>query len=190
MSTLLKPRLPLHVVMCKSPTWEEERATTTDLERKATAAMGLLPSSSSSSTMTDMVDGSTYDSALVTNLHVQAMTVPNVHQLVNIMLDTTSSNYGIWHDLMPMALTWYSLADHVLSDDGFIDDPTWTRRDVVILCWLTNTTTVDLQEVVRERGHPARHLWLTLENQFLDNHETRTLHLDATFTTLYRVTSM
>jgi hypothetical protein len=31
----------------------------------------------------------------VTNLHVQATVVPNVHQLVNIVVDTTSSNYNI-----------------------------------------------------------------------------------------------
>jgi hypothetical protein len=80
-----------------------------------------------------------------------------------------------------MALTWYSLANHVLSDDAFTDDPVWTRMDVVILCWLTSTITSDLQEVIRERGRPARHLWLTLENQFLGNRETRTLHLDTAF---------
>jgi hypothetical protein len=128
-----------------------------------------------------MVDGAAYDSSLVTNLHVQATTVPNVHQLVNIMLDTTSSNYAIWRDLMLMPLTRYSLADHVLSDDVFIDDPVSTRMDVVILCWFTNTITIDLQEVVQERGHPTCHLWLTQENQFLGNGETRTLHLDIAF---------
>jgi hypothetical protein len=42
-----------------------------------------------------MVDGTAYDSALVTNLHVQATVVPNVCQLVNIMLDSTSSSYAI-----------------------------------------------------------------------------------------------
>jgi hypothetical protein len=138
----------------------EEQATAANLERKAAAAKGLLLSSSSSSTTSDMVDGAAYDSALVTNLHVQATTVPNVRQ---------------------MALTRYSLADHVLSDNAFTDDPVWTRMDVVVLCWLTNTITVDLQEVVREHGRPTRHLWLALENQFLSNHETRTLHLDAAF---------
>jgi hypothetical protein len=52
--------------------------------------------------------------------------------------------------------------------------------DAVVLCWLTNTITTDLQ-VIRERGHPLCHLWLALENQFLSNRETRTLHLDAAF---------
>jgi hypothetical protein len=53
--------------------------------------------------------------------------------------------------------------------------------DAVVLYWLTNTITADLQEVVQERGHPTRHLWLALENQLLGNRETHTLHLDAAF---------
>jgi hypothetical protein len=134
------------------------------LEKEQAVAKGLLPSSSSSSTTSDMVDGAAYDSTLVTNLHIQATAIPNVHQLVNIVLDITSSNYAIWRDLMLMALTQYSLADHVLSDDAFTDNPAWTRMDVVVLCWLTNTITVDLQEVVQEHGRPARHQWLALEN--------------------------
>jgi hypothetical protein len=80
---------------------------------------------------------------------------------------------------MLMALARYSLANHVHSDDVFTNDPTWTRMDAVVLYWLTNTITADLQEVIHERGHPARHLWLTLESQFLSNHETCTLHLDV-----------
>jgi hypothetical protein len=67
---------------------EEEQAA--DLERKATATKGVLPSPSSSSTTSDMVDGAAYDLALVTNLHVQVTVVPSVHQLMNIVLDTTS----------------------------------------------------------------------------------------------------
>jgi hypothetical protein len=185
--TPLKPRLLLHIVVCRPPTysWRRNRAAATDLERKAVAAKRLLPSSSSSLTKSDMVDGAAYDSALVANLHV-----PNIRQLVNIMLDTTSSNYAIWCDLMLMTLTWYSLTDHVLSDGAFIDDHAWTRMDAVVLCWLTNTITSNLQEVIRERGRPVRHLWLALENQLLSNHETRTLHLDAMpSVTLYKVTS-
>jgi hypothetical protein len=37
--------------------------------------------------------------------------------------------------------------------------------------------------VVRERGCIVCHLWLTIENHFLGNHEQRTLHLDAAFHT-------
>jgi hypothetical protein len=40
--------------------------------------------------MSDMVDGAAYNSALVTNFHIQAAAVPNVLQLVNIVLDRHS----------------------------------------------------------------------------------------------------
>jgi hypothetical protein len=82
---------------------------------------------------------------------------------------------------MLMAPTWYSLADHALSNDAFTNDHVWTRMDVVVICWLTNMITDNFQEVVRERGHPVHHMWLALENQFLGNRETCTLHLDAAF---------
>jgi hypothetical protein len=72
-----------------------EQPVVDDLERKEAVTKGLLPSSSSSSTTPDLVNGATYNLTLVTNLHVQATVVPNVHQLVNIVVDTTSSNYNI-----------------------------------------------------------------------------------------------
>jgi hypothetical protein len=97
------------------------------------------------------------------------------------MRDTMSSSYTIWCDLMVMALTWYSLADHILSNNAFTDDLMWTKLDAIVLCWLTNMITAHLQEAIRARGHPACHLWLTLEIQFFGNHETCTLLLDAAF---------
>jgi hypothetical protein len=90
------------------------QATAADLERKVAAAKGLLPSSSSSS--------AAYDSALITNLHIQATAVPNVHQLVNILLDTTPSNYAIWRDLMLMDLIW-SMAEPVFDSSLSIGGP-------------------------------------------------------------------
>jgi hypothetical protein len=75
----------------------------------------------------------------------------------------------------------YSLVDHVEFDDAFPDDPTRTRMNSVILCWLTNTISHDLQDVVQECGGTERPLWLTLDNQFLGNREMCTLHLDAAF---------
>jgi hypothetical protein len=55
--------------------------------------------------------------------------------------------------------------------------------DNVVLNWISNSISVDLHQVVRERGCTACHLWLAIENQFLGNHEHRTLHLDAAFHT-------
>jgi hypothetical protein len=53
--------------------------------------------------------------------------------------------------------------------------------DSVVLNWISNSISSELHQVVRERSCTTCHLWLTIENQFLDNREERTLHLDAAF---------
>jgi hypothetical protein len=108
--------------------------------------------------------------------------VLNVRQLVNIVLDSSSTNYACWCDLMEQALQRYALLEHV-TDDAPSTDPSWIRMDNVVLNWISNSISVDLHQVVRERGCTTCHLWLAIENQFLGNREHRTLHLDAAFHT-------
>jgi hypothetical protein len=98
---------------------------------------------------------------------------------VNIVLDS-STNYTSWRDLMEQALQRYALIKHVM-DDAPSNDPGWIQMDNVVLNWIINSISVDLHQVVWERGCTARHLWLAIENQFLGNREQRTLHLDAAF---------
>jgi hypothetical protein len=64
-------------------TEEESKATT--LEQTATAARQRVPSSPSSASSLDTV---------VTGLHLQAAAVLNVRQLMNIVLDSSSTNYA------------------------------------------------------------------------------------------------
>jgi hypothetical protein len=152
-----------------------------------------VPSSSSSSSSSAAASllvptaSSTYEDTVVAGLHLQVATVLNVRQLVNIVLDS-STNYVSWRDLMEQALHRYALIKHV-TDEALSNDPGWIRMDSVILNWISNSISVDLHQVVRERGCTAHHLWLTIENQFLGNHEQRTLHLDAAFHTFVQVTS-
>jgi hypothetical protein len=101
---------------------------------------------------------------------------------VNIVLDSSSTNYSYCHDLMEQALQRYVLIKHV-TDDTPSNDPEWIRMDSVILNWISNSISADLHQVVWEHGCTARHLWLAIENQFLGNHEQRILHLDAAFRT-------
>jgi hypothetical protein len=79
------------------------------------------------------------------------------------------------HDLQCYAL-------HV-TDDASSTDPGWIRMDNVVLNWISKSISADLHQVVWKRGCTTRHLWLTIENQFLGNRELRTLHLDAAFHT-------
>jgi hypothetical protein len=87
---------------------EESKATT--LEQMATATCQRVPSSSSSSfslfAASQLVPtaSSTYEDTVVAGLHLQAAAVLNVRQLVNIVLDSFSTNYASWRDLMEQAL--------------------------------------------------------------------------------------
>jgi hypothetical protein len=147
-----------------------------------------VPSSSSSlsspATASQLVPtaSSTYEDTVVIGLHLQVAIVLNVRQLVNIVLESSSTNYVSWHDLMEQSLQRYARITHV-TDDAPSNDPGWIWMGSVILNWISNSISVDLHQVVRERGCTARHLWLAIENQFLSNREQCTLHLDAVFRT-------
>jgi hypothetical protein len=86
-----------------------------------TAASPLVPTASS-----------TYEDTVVTGLHLQAIAMLNVRQLVNIVLDSSSTNYTYWHDLMEQALQRYALLKHV-TDDTPPTDSGWIRMDNVVL---------------------------------------------------------
>jgi hypothetical protein len=87
---------------------EESKAAT--LEQTAIAARQCVPYSSSSSSSLAVASqlvptaSSTYEDTVVTGLHLQAAAVLNVHQLVNIVLDSSSTKYVSWLDLMKQAL--------------------------------------------------------------------------------------
>jgi hypothetical protein len=55
--------------------------------------------------------------------------------------------------------------------------------DSIILNWISNSISADLHQVVQECDCKACHFWLSIENQFLGNHEQCTRHLDAAFYT-------
>jgi hypothetical protein len=158
----------------------EEEQTAAALEKAVVAARQLVSGSSSSTTHASP-ESSSYEETDVAGLHLQAATVLNVRSLVNIVLDSTSTTYASWRDLMMMVLERYALLDHVDSDVSSSIDPGWRRMDSVVLNWISNSITSELHQVIQERGATAHHLWLATENQFLGNREQRTLHLDAAF---------
>jgi hypothetical protein len=96
----------------------EEESKATALEQTATAARRRVPSSSSSSSSPAAASqlvpttSSTYEDMVVTGLHLQAAAVLNVRQLVNIVLDSSSTNYASWCDLIEQTLQCYTLIKH------------------------------------------------------------------------------
>jgi hypothetical protein len=165
---------------------EESKATA--LEQTATAARQRVPSlpslTSSLTAAPPLVPTAslTYEDTVITGLHLQVAAVLNVCQLVNIALNSFSTNYACWHDLIEQALQRYALLEHV-RDDAPSTDLGWIQMDSVTLNWNSISISVNLHQVVRECGCTACHLWIAIENQFLNNCKHCTLHLDASFHT-------
>jgi hypothetical protein len=87
---------------------------------------------------------STYENMVVAGLYLQAAAVLNVRQLVNIVLDSSTS-YASWRDLMEQALQRYALLQHV-TDDTPSTDPGWIQMDSIVLNWISNSISVDLHQ--------------------------------------------
>jgi hypothetical protein len=102
------------------------------LEKVAVAARQLVPGSSSGTIHTSPTSSS-YEETVVAGLHLQAAAVLNIRSLVNIVLDSTSTTYSSWRDLMMIVLERYALLDHVNSNDASSTDLGWRRMDSVVL---------------------------------------------------------
>jgi hypothetical protein len=122
-----------------------------------------------------------YEAAVITNIHVQATGMQNIHCLISVALDLSSANYARWHDNVMLTLRHYSLSDHVLLDTTYVSVSDLDRIDSLIKSWIWGTISPDQQDITEQRGHTSREALLALENHFLGNHETCALHIDATF---------
>jgi hypothetical protein len=115
----------------------EEESKATALEQTVTAVRQRMPSSPSSISCPAAAPPLvptvllTYEDTVITRLHLQVAAILNVHQLVNIILDS-STNYACWRDLTEQALQRYALLKHV-TDNTPSTDPGWIRMDSVVL---------------------------------------------------------
>jgi hypothetical protein len=129
----------------------EEESKATALEQTATAVRQRMPSSASSASSPAAASpfiptsSSTYENMVVVGLYLQAAAVLNVRQLVNIVLDSSSTSYASWRDLMEQALQRYALLQHV-TDDTPSTDPGWIQMDSIVLNWISNSISVDLHQ--------------------------------------------
>jgi hypothetical protein len=87
-----------------------------------------------------------------------------------------------WRRLL--ALDMYALSNHVFCDVMFPDVPNWTRMDLHVLSWIYNSISLELIEIVIATTPSAHAIWLTLEEQFINNRETQVLLIDKKFRTL------
>jgi hypothetical protein len=88
----------------------------------AIAGRQLVPDSSSSTTHTSSA-ASSYEETVVAGLDLQAAAVLNVRSLMNIILDSSSTTYASWRDLMMMVLKRY--ASSTTSTRTSLHPPIW-----------------------------------------------------------------
>jgi hypothetical protein len=169
---------------------KEEESKVAALEQTATAARQRVSFSSSSLSSPAVAShlvptaSSTYEDTVVVGLHLQAVAVLNIRQLVNIVLDS-STNYASWCDLKEQALQRYALIKHV-TNDAPSNDPGWIRMDNVVLNWIINSISADLHQVVREHGCTTRS---PLRTSFSVTVSNVLFTLMLPFVLLFRVTS-
>ncbi|XP_066342989.1 uncharacterized protein [Miscanthus floridulus] len=166
---------------------EKERAQADALEQQAAALRDRLRTDSLHDD--DSQDGDDHsissDAAAIAHLHSQAAAVQNIKNLIPIVLNLQSSNYSRWRGYVLLILGRFALKDHVLSDASRFNDPAWSRMDCVVVSWIFNTISTDLLDVIHERDDiSVRAAWLGIEQQFLNNRESRAMLLDAEFRTL------
>jgi hypothetical protein len=64
---------------------------------------------------------------------------------------------------MLLTLQRYILNDHISSDAPTLDEPHWRQMDSVVLSWLHNTITIDLQETNNAYDRTTQQLWVALK---------------------------
>jgi hypothetical protein len=89
-----------------------------------------------------------HEATALLNLHAQAASVQNIHLLIPLRLEGTSTYYACWRDSFLLTLGRYSLERHVLSDTAILTSAAWVRMDCVVWTWLFGTITDDLADTV------------------------------------------
>jgi hypothetical protein len=114
-------------------------------------------------------------------LHAQAAGLHNIWSLVSIVLDPASSHYPRWRGQVLLTLQRYALTNHILDDIVAPPSPAWSLMDTMVLSWLHDTITAELQDIICDQAHTGHQAWLALEEQFLGNRDAQALHLDSQF---------
>jgi hypothetical protein len=92
------------------------------------------------------------DTDHIATLHAQAAGLHNIRSLVSIVLDPVSSHYPRWRGQVLLTLRRYALDDHVLDDIAAPPSPDWSLMDTMVLSWLHETITVELQDIIRDQA--------------------------------------
>jgi hypothetical protein len=109
----------------------------------------------------------------------QATAIINVKALIPVVLDQATNTYTKWRGMFLIVLGKYTLTHHVLEDEAFPERLAWVQADCVVLTWVYNIVSSDLQQSLMMRQRPTREAWCYVEDEFLGQKESRALLLET-----------
>jgi hypothetical protein len=127
---------------------EEEQHVAAALTKEARATVALidppLPTPPPAPTGHATPSNNDYEASVIANIHVQAAGMQNIHSLILVTLDHSSSKCAWWCNNVLLTLGRYSLSDHVLLDTTYVGVPAWDQMDNVVKSWIWGTISPDL----------------------------------------------
>jgi hypothetical protein len=174
-----KARLDLEVA------WQRAHAIALALEKEQDAIRAmerhLLDAQKAATPTKDRYDTTTAcDTAVIAHLHTQTTMIQDIRTLVTIVLDLSTTKYPTWCDMVLLALCRYALDDHILPNN-VKTTVYWHHYDRLVLSWILDTLSIELQERVHKPLETAYHAWQSIEVEFLGNRWSCVLKLDERF---------
>ncbi|XP_071680411.1 uncharacterized protein [Lolium perenne] len=114
-------------------------------------------------------------------LWAQATNIQSVKALIPVTLDLKASNFTRWNTMVQIAVTTYTLADHLTTATPPADDDEWLRMDATVLCWLYGSVTPEITDMVMESPTTAYSIWQRIVALFRDNQQARAGYLGQKF---------
>lgn len=113
-------------------------------------------------------------------LHAQASGLLSIRALVTAVLGPDYLHYARWHQQVLQILRIYALEDHILYVTTESSESLFWM-DQVVLTWIFDTITAELQDITGELDNTAQRVWVALDTHFCDNYWAWKLYLEAAF---------
>jgi hypothetical protein len=121
------------------------------------------------------------------HLWAQATAIQSVRSLVPVVLDFKSNVFPKWRTFFNIAVTTYTLEDH-LTRATPSTDATWLRLDATLHRWLYGSMAMDIVDLVMPTSTAADApaataytVWTAVHGLFNDNKNTRVVYLAEEF---------
>lgn len=112
--------------------------------------------------------------------------ISQIRGYIPIKLDMDKLNYDVWREVFETHCSSFGVLEHL--DGSSAPTPAkekqWKEHDGLVKMWIYGTVSEKILDTILKAKATARDIWLTLENLFRDNKESRSLQYDNELRTL------